>query len=96
MRGVARWGRRRLISQSGLCRASHDADAHRLCRSRSLSRLAHHTRLPARAGFVSEDNVYRVCDQPHPLKVRGIVEACATNDIEKALRGVAELWQQGA
>jgi len=45
---------------------------------------------------VNEDNVYRVCDQPHPLKVRGIVEACAHNDVEKALRGVMELWQQGA
>jgi replication factor C subunit 2/4 len=45
---------------------------------------------------VSEDNVYRVCDQPHPLKVRGIVEACAAHDVEKALAGVMELWQQGA
>lgn len=51
--------------------------------------------LSSLAGFVSEDNVYRVCDQPHPLKVRGIVEAAARYDPEAAIKGVAELWQQG-
>jgi replication factor C subunit 2/4 len=46
-------------------------------------------------GFVSEEHVYRVCDQPHPQKVRAIVLDCVSGRIDEALMGVAGLWRQG-
>lgn len=28
-------------------------------------------------GLINAENVYKVCDQPHPLKARKIIEYCA-------------------
>ena len=50
---------------------------------------------PSPVGLVTEDHVYKVCDQPHPLKVRGIVESCACGDVEGAMAGITELWNAG-
>ncbi|RKP07567.1 replication factor C subunit 4 [Thamnocephalis sphaerospora] len=46
-------------------------------------------------GFVNADNVFKVCDQPHPTMVRGIVQACQRGDADVALRGLSDLWKQG-
>lgn len=27
-------------------------------------------------GFVSADNVYKICDQPHPHKIRAMIKVC--------------------
>ena len=35
-------------------------------------------------GHVDRDNVFRVCDQPHPLAVAAIVKCCAERNIDEA------------
>ena len=46
-------------------------------------------------GFVSADNVFKVCDQPHPIVVQAIIRACIKADIDGAMDKLNELWQQG-
>ena len=46
-------------------------------------------------GFVSADNVFKVCDQPHPIVVQAIIRACLKADIDGAMNKLNELWQQG-
>lgn len=46
-------------------------------------------------GFLSGDNVYKVCDQPHPVMVRKILVSCVNGDVDEALTGINELWRQG-
>jgi replication factor C subunit 2/4 len=46
-------------------------------------------------GFVSADNVFKVCDQPHPVIVQQIITECAKGDIDNALARLNELWTQG-
>ncbi len=46
-------------------------------------------------GFVSGDNVFKVCDQPHPVVVQAIIRACTKGDIEGAMEKLSELWNQG-
>lgn len=35
-------------------------------------------------GFVSQENVFKVCDQPHPLVIRKIISSCIQKDLEAA------------
>lgn len=46
-------------------------------------------------GFVSGDNVFKVCDQPHPIIVQTIIRACQKSDVDTALEKLHELWDQG-
>jgi replication factor C subunit 2/4 len=46
-------------------------------------------------GFVSAENVFKVCDQPHPIVVQAIIRACMKADIDGAMDKLNELWQQG-
>lgn len=46
-------------------------------------------------GFVSGDNVFKVCDQPHPVVVQEMLKACLKGDVEKALEYLDSLWNQG-
>ena len=46
-------------------------------------------------GFVSGDNVFKVCDQPHPIIVQTVIRACLKGDIDMALERMSELWHQG-
>lgn len=46
-------------------------------------------------GFVSPDNVFKVCDQPHPLIIKEILMACYVGDIEKAMEKLREVWDKG-
>jgi len=45
--------------------------------------------------FVSAENVFKVCDQPHPVVVQTIIRACAKGDIDAAMDKLGELWHQG-
>jgi replication factor C subunit 2/4 len=47
------------------------------------------------AGFVSAENVYKVCDQPHPVAVQAILRGCINQDIEGAARDMTDLWRLG-
>ena len=46
-------------------------------------------------GFVSGDNVFKVCDQPHPILVQAIIRNCQKSDIDGSLEKLTELWRQG-
>lgn len=35
---------------------------------------------------VSPDNVFKVCDEPHPMLVRGMLESCIRQDIHEAYK----------
>jgi hypothetical protein len=43
-------------------------------------------------GFVSGDNVFRVVDSPHPVKVQAMIKACWEGKVDEALDGLNELW----
>jgi hypothetical protein len=38
----------------------------------------------------------QVCDQPHPVVVRAILEACLSQELQKALDLSGRLWSDGA
>ncbi|GAB9470944.1 hypothetical protein Gpo141_00008171 [Globisporangium polare] len=46
-------------------------------------------------GFISDTNVFRVCDQPHPTVVRSIIEQCVAGNIDVAEKEVITLWKTG-
>lgn len=46
-------------------------------------------------GFVSGDNVFKVCDQPHPVLVQDMIKACIKGDVEEALKKLDYLWNKG-
>lgn len=46
-------------------------------------------------GFVSGDNVFKVCDQPHPIIVQTIIRACMKGNVDLAMEKLKELWDQG-
>ncbi|KAL1959966.1 hypothetical protein VTO42DRAFT_634 [Malbranchea cinnamomea] len=46
-------------------------------------------------GFVSGDNVFRVVDSPHPVKVQAMIKACWEGKVDAALETLNELWDLG-
>ncbi|KAI9784995.1 MAG: replication factor C subunit 4 [Geoglossum umbratile] len=43
-------------------------------------------------GFVSGDNVFKVVDSPHPIKVQEMIKACQEGNVDAALEILKELW----
>ena len=46
-------------------------------------------------GLVSGDNVFRVVDAPHPVKVQAVIKACWEGKVDTAVAGLEELWALG-
>merc|ERR1712000_668960 len=46
-------------------------------------------------GFLSGDNVFKVVDSPHPIKVQAMLKACYEGNIDAALDTLRELWHLG-
>ncbi|CAH2088418.1 unnamed protein product [Euphydryas editha] len=46
-------------------------------------------------GHVSPDHVFKVCDEPHPMLVRGMLDACIRQDIHEAYKVIAKLCKLG-
>ena len=46
-------------------------------------------------GFVSGENVFKVVDSPHPIKVQAVIKACWEGKVDSAVEGVQELWGLG-
>lgn len=46
-------------------------------------------------GYVNDENVFKVCDQPHPVVVNAIIASCLQVKVDNALEGVHQLWRQG-
>lgn len=47
------------------------------------------------SGFVSGDNVFKVVDSPHPVKVQALLKAAAEARVDAALDALRELWALG-
>ncbi|KKY25436.1 putative replication factor c subunit 4 [Diplodia seriata] len=46
-------------------------------------------------GFVNGDNVFKVVDSPHPIKVQAMIKACHEQNVDVALDTLRELWDLG-
>ena len=46
-------------------------------------------------GLVDRENVFKVCDQPHPVLVQGILASCTTGDLRSATDSLQKLWETG-
>jgi replication factor C subunit 2/4 len=46
-------------------------------------------------GFVNGDNVFKVVDSPHPIKVQAMIKACHETRIDDAMVALKELWDLG-
>lgn len=46
-------------------------------------------------GFVKSANVFKVCDEPHPLLIKDMLTHCSKADIEEAYKVMSHLWKLG-
>ena len=46
-------------------------------------------------GLVNGENVFKVCDQPHPIAVQNLLRSCHKGAVEEALETLRELWGKG-
>ncbi|KAJ8342827.1 hypothetical protein SKAU_G00327550 [Synaphobranchus kaupii] len=46
-------------------------------------------------GYVNSENVFKVCDEPHPLLVKGMLEHCVNANIDEAYKVIEQLWSLG-
>eukprot|EP01134_Creolimax_fragrantissima_P002348 CFRG2348T1 len=49
------------------------------------------------SGFktVTPENVFKVCDQPHPLLIADMIKSCAAGDLDTAVDSLTQLWDMG-
>jgi len=46
-------------------------------------------------GFVKSENVFKVCDEPHPLLIKDMLSHCVKADIDEAYKVLSHLWKLG-
>mmetsp|Transcript_13494 Transcript_13494/g.19821 ORF Transcript_13494/g.19821 Transcript_13494/m.19821 type:complete len:344 (-) Transcript_13494:239-1270(-) len=46
-------------------------------------------------GSITSENVFKVCDQPHPLRAKSVLNKCLENDIYGAKQDLEDLWESG-
>ncbi|CAH1986873.1 unnamed protein product [Acanthoscelides obtectus] len=46
-------------------------------------------------GLVNSENVYKVCDEPHPMLIKEMLKNCIDGDIRKAYKVIQYLWSLG-
>ncbi|KAK5638059.1 hypothetical protein RI129_012354 [Pyrocoelia pectoralis] len=46
-------------------------------------------------GFVSAENVFKVCDEPHPLLIKDMLLECTKGEIREAYKIIKHLWNLG-
>lgn len=46
-------------------------------------------------GLINQDNVFKVCDQPHPVLVTSIIKKCLDAKIDEAYDGMTSLYNMG-
>lgn len=46
-------------------------------------------------GHVNSENVFKVCDEPHPLLVKQMIEHCVDERLDEALKIMSHLWKLG-
>lgn len=46
-------------------------------------------------GYINSENVFKVCDEPHPLLVKSMLGHCVDANIDEAYKVVEQLWALG-
>jgi replication factor C subunit 2/4 len=46
-------------------------------------------------GHVNSENVFKVCDEPHPILIRDMIEKCIKSDLDEAYKAMNHLWRLG-
>lgn len=46
-------------------------------------------------GHISGENVFKVCDEPHPMLIQDMLQHCTKGDLHKAYKILAKLWRLG-
>ncbi|KAK4326810.1 hypothetical protein Pmani_002690 [Petrolisthes manimaculis] len=46
-------------------------------------------------GHVSSENVFKVCDEPHPILIKDMIQHCITPNFDEAYKILAHLWKLG-
>ncbi|CAH1107580.1 unnamed protein product [Psylliodes chrysocephalus] len=46
-------------------------------------------------GEVNSGNVFKVCDEPHPMLIKDMLKSCMEGDIRKAYKVIEHLWNLG-
>uniref|UniRef100_A0A8C1ZE16 Replication factor C (activator 1) 2 n=1 Tax=Cyprinus carpio TaxID=7962 RepID=A0A8C1ZE16_CYPCA len=46
-------------------------------------------------GYINSENVFKVCDEPHPLLVKSMLEHCVNANIDEAYKIIEQLWSLG-
>uniref|UniRef100_A0A8C6VP63 Replication factor C subunit 2 n=2 Tax=Naja naja TaxID=35670 RepID=A0A8C6VP63_NAJNA len=46
-------------------------------------------------GFINSENVFKVCDEPHPLLVKEMIGHCVSANVDEAYKILAHLWKLG-
>jgi len=46
-------------------------------------------------GYVNSENVFKVCDEPHPLLVKSMLGHCVDGNIDEAYKVLEQLWALG-
>lgn len=46
-------------------------------------------------GYVNSENVFKVCDEPHPLLVKSMLGHCVNGNIDEAYKVLEHLWGLG-
>uniref|UniRef100_A0A8P4GI54 Replication factor C subunit 2 n=2 Tax=Dicentrarchus labrax TaxID=13489 RepID=A0A8P4GI54_DICLA len=46
-------------------------------------------------GYINSENVFKVCDEPHPLLVKSMLGHCVAGNIDEAYKVVENLWALG-
>merc|ERR1712070_97752 len=45
--------------------------------------------------YVNSENVFKVCDQPHPQVMKQILDTCLDNNLKQANKLLLKLWNEG-
>merc|ERR1712150_287947 len=46
-------------------------------------------------GFVNSENVFKVCEEPHPLMVKDMLTHCSQTNLDDAYKIMLQLWKMG-
>ncbi|XP_076107568.1 replication factor C subunit 2-like [Mytilus galloprovincialis] len=46
-------------------------------------------------GHVNSENVFKVCDEPHPVLIKDMLQHCVNGNIDEAYKTMAHLWRLG-
>lgn len=46
-------------------------------------------------GHISGENVFKVCDEPHPMLIQDMLQHCTKGDLHRAYKILAKLWRLG-